>query len=217
MTILERRQREKEKRRNDAIETACRLFFEKGYDHVTFDEIAIEAELGKTTLFSYFKDEESIFFAVVNQGMKILKVLLSEEKLKTQNVDFGISYRLARHRFIMEFPSYYKNYDRFRSRYDTQFQNIQNSDALEAIELMKEFILNEISDINLGIKQGVYRSDVDPIIYVYLFLLIDGGYNNSEFICFMNEFGITPMQYLEKAYKMLSLSILKNEREESKS
>jgi hypothetical protein len=82
---------------------------------------------------------------------------------------------------------------------------------------MKEFIVNEISDISLGIKQGVYRADVDPIMHVYFSLLIDGSYSNSEFVCFMNEIDITPMQYLEKAYNILSLSILKNEKEESKS
>ena len=115
MTILERRQREKEQRRKSVIETACKLFATKGYDYVTLDDIAIESELGKTTLFSYYKDKESIFFAVINQGMKIYKVLLLEEKLKTQNDDFGASCKLARHRFIIEFPLYYQNYISFRN------------------------------------------------------------------------------------------------------
>ena len=44
------------------------------------DEIATEAELSKATLYLYFKDKESLFFAVVNRGIKILCSIIKEEK-----------------------------------------------------------------------------------------------------------------------------------------
>lgn len=61
MTLAERRQREKDQRRKSIINAASSLLFKKGYDKVTMDDIAGEAELSKATLFTYFKDKESIF------------------------------------------------------------------------------------------------------------------------------------------------------------
>ena len=49
MTVEERRQREKDVRRDSAINAASRLFYLKGYENVSMDEIARKAELGKTT------------------------------------------------------------------------------------------------------------------------------------------------------------------------
>ncbi|MCC7557829.1 MAG: TetR/AcrR family transcriptional regulator, partial [Methanobacteriaceae archaeon] len=40
MSIVERREREKKKRKNDIINAAERLFFSKGYDNVSMNDIA---------------------------------------------------------------------------------------------------------------------------------------------------------------------------------
>ena len=50
MSITSRREREKQKRRNDIINAAEKVFFAKGYDKVTMDEIANEAEVNKALL-----------------------------------------------------------------------------------------------------------------------------------------------------------------------
>jgi TetR/AcrR family transcriptional regulator len=46
------------------------------------DEIATEAELSKATLCLYFKDKESLFFAVVNRGIKILYSIVKKKRKK---------------------------------------------------------------------------------------------------------------------------------------
>ena len=48
------------------------------------DEIANEAELSKATIYTYFKDKESLFFAVVNSGIKILSAMITEEEERMQ-------------------------------------------------------------------------------------------------------------------------------------
>ena len=78
--LAERKQREKEQRREHILRAAERLFFSRSYDDVSMDEIATEAELSKATLYLYFKDKESLFFAVVNRGIKILCSIIKEEK-----------------------------------------------------------------------------------------------------------------------------------------
>ena len=68
MTQEERRKREIEQRRETAINAANRLFYLNGYENVTVDDIASEAEISKTTLYSYFNDKEALFFAVSQPG-----------------------------------------------------------------------------------------------------------------------------------------------------
>jgi AcrR family transcriptional regulator len=91
MTIEERRKREKDQRRENAINAANRLFFLKGYENVSMEDIAIEAELSKTTLYYYF-NKESLFFTVVKNGIKILGDIIVEEteSMQASGVKVGI-------------------------------------------------------------------------------------------------------------------------------
>ena len=47
MGITERREREKEQRKNDIVDAAERVFFKRGHEYATMDDVAIEAELSK--------------------------------------------------------------------------------------------------------------------------------------------------------------------------
>jgi AcrR family transcriptional regulator len=55
-----RRARKKAATRNKIIETAIRLFSERGIQAVTVDEIAAEADVGKGTIYNYFPAKEDI-------------------------------------------------------------------------------------------------------------------------------------------------------------
>lgn len=81
MTLTERKQLEKAKQREDILDDAEKLFFSRGYDGVSMDEITNEVELNKATLYLYFKDKESLFFAVINRGIKMQE--RSSSSLKT--------------------------------------------------------------------------------------------------------------------------------------
>ena len=51
MGIAERREREREQRRNTILDAAETVFFSKGINLATMDEVAEEAELSKGTLY----------------------------------------------------------------------------------------------------------------------------------------------------------------------
>ena len=51
MSLIDRKEREKEQRRNDIINAAEKLFFSKGYDNASMNDIANEVELSKATLY----------------------------------------------------------------------------------------------------------------------------------------------------------------------
>jgi AcrR family transcriptional regulator len=45
------------------VETARRLFTERGFDAVTVDEVAREAEVSRKTVFNYFPTKEDLFYS----------------------------------------------------------------------------------------------------------------------------------------------------------
>jgi AcrR family transcriptional regulator len=72
MGIVERKEREKEHRKEEIIDAAQKVFFEKGLSEATMDEIAEAAELSKGTLYLYYKSKEDLYLAVMMRGMEKL-------------------------------------------------------------------------------------------------------------------------------------------------
>jgi len=61
-TAPDRRTRKRLATRQSISDTATRLFFERGFDQVTVDEIAEEADVGRMTVFNHFPRKEDMFF-----------------------------------------------------------------------------------------------------------------------------------------------------------
>lgn len=174
LTVAERRQREKNQRRETVINVASKLFFSKGYEKVSIDEIANYAELSKATVYTYFKDKESLFFAVVNRGIKILRSMITEEEERMQSADNNFEVmRAAFGRFILEYPDYARAYFYFRSgRFNPSNDESMNPDAKEVLKFTKGNFEEGILNVRLGVESGVFRSDVNPIVLVALHILI---------------------------------------------
>jgi len=61
MGIAERKKRERENRRNHILQTAKRLFFRDGFQAVTVEQIASEAELAKGSIYLHFRSKEELY------------------------------------------------------------------------------------------------------------------------------------------------------------
>jgi TetR/AcrR family transcriptional regulator len=122
MGVIERKEREKIQRRNAIIDAAESVFFKRGIESASMDEVAQEAELSKGTLYLYFKSKEELYRAIILRGFIILKRQLKEathpEETGFQNVK-AISEAYTRfayeHSGYFDAILYYQN-DLFNSR-----------------------------------------------------------------------------------------------------
>jgi AcrR family transcriptional regulator len=73
MGIQERKEREKERRRQQIMVAAKRVFSERGFTRATMEDIAQEAELSPGTLYLYFKNKEELYASL---SLRILQYLL---------------------------------------------------------------------------------------------------------------------------------------------
>ncbi|MFZ7126000.1 MAG: TetR/AcrR family transcriptional regulator [Desulfobacterales bacterium] len=80
MGIQERKEREKERRRQQIMVAAKRVFSEKGFNKATMEDIAQEAELSPGTLYLYFKNKEELYASL---SLRILQYLL----IRVEHVD----------------------------------------------------------------------------------------------------------------------------------
>jgi AcrR family transcriptional regulator len=63
--IRKRKLREKKLRTQSILEAAKKIFFAKGYAKATMDEIALQAEISKPTIYQYFKSKDDLFFSLM--------------------------------------------------------------------------------------------------------------------------------------------------------
>ncbi len=177
MTLKERRQREKDQRRENILSAAENLFFSRGYDNVSMDEIANEAELSKPALYYYFKDKESLFSAVVNRGIKILRAMILEELKNAQTIGLKVgAMNLAVAKFGQEYPDYARSLDYFWSgRFDLSNPRRYDPEAKEIIEFSCENYKRTISIVKNGIEDGAFRPDANPFLVAVLIALVGSG------------------------------------------
>lgn len=109
MGIQERKEREKGHRRDEILDAAQTVFFEKGLQNCTMDEIAEAAELSKGTLYLYYKSKEDLYLSVMMRGMGVLHDMFARAISQAANpIDalqrIGDTY----YRFFLEHRNFYR-------------------------------------------------------------------------------------------------------------
>ena len=161
MGTAERREREKEQRRNDIIDAAEKIFFSKGMETATMDEIADEAELSKGTLYLYFKSKEELFHAICQRGGAILLELFNKY---TQKGSSGLDKIHLIGEAYYEFSQKYPDYFSVIKRADAlQHCDCENSEEALKAKLQGEQTLGLVGKVVAeGISDGSIRSTLDP-------------------------------------------------------
>lgn len=85
--------------REHISDVATRLFMERGFDQVTVDEIAEDANVGRMTVFNYFPHKEDLFF---DRNEEIRAVLRDTLQQRDPGVTPVEAYRLLAHHFVAQ-------------------------------------------------------------------------------------------------------------------
>ncbi len=158
MKTAGRRQREREKRKEEILDAAKRLFFSKSYDDVSMDEIADAAELNKATLYLYYKNKEALFAAVVLLGVEILKekYLLCMEK-KTSGLVRVALMGQAYYEFSQTHPDYLRLIHFYGSERFSK-ENPYTEDIGKGYGVCRTILSDAIRE---GIEDKTIRSDIN--------------------------------------------------------
>jgi AcrR family transcriptional regulator len=156
MGIIERKEREKQQRREDIVSAAEKVFFEKGIDIATMDDVAEMAELSKGTLYLYFKSKTELHFAICVRGLEMMKELFANsvrpDKTAIENlVAIGQAY--------VQFASEHANY--FKTM--MHFEGISEEDLINSTfsHSPKDDVMNFLYDIlEKGKQEGTIRTDI---------------------------------------------------------
>lgn len=204
MGVAERKEREKQRRRQDIIDAAEKIFFSKGYENSSMDDVAREAELSKGTLYLYFHSKEDLYAAIVGRGARILRDLFQNATLNQPTGLFKVrSIGQAFMRFFNEYPNYYDAMMFDQSKFSELDCNCENEkEALLIKKSSNDILINAVSE---GINDGSISKEVDPvkismILWGQTMGILQLARNKGEILS--NIFGVEPQEIIEEYFKM---------------
>lgn len=164
MGIAERKEREKLQRREDIIDAAEKVFFSRGFETATMDEVAVEAELSKGTLYLYFKSREDLQFAVFMRGMEHLLKMMRDH---LGDGDNGYRRLLGLADAFVRFSRDYRNYFNLLMHYESSRMGMLkiNEEQLQ-VYLKEQSPLALVGEqVALGIMDGSLRDDLPAEVF----------------------------------------------------
>jgi AcrR family transcriptional regulator len=149
----DRRARKRVATRASISDAATRLFFERGFDQVTIDEIAEAADVARMTVFNHFPRKEDMFFDLDEEARAELLAALQTRKSCVGPVE---ALRLFAHTVV----SARRPYVEFCNSSQMFIETIEASPALKA---RARAIRDElVRDVSKAVAQSVGRSPGDP-------------------------------------------------------
>lgn len=165
----ERKDKVKEIRKEDIVDAAERVFFAKGFDGATMDDIAREAEYTKRTIYAYFSSKDDLTDAIMLRAFRTLNTL-TETKLKEADISNGLEKVVLQGRafveFILTYPHYFRTMEVCQTRTkETNYQNKGQNESFQAGEVGIKLLMESVAE---GINDGSIRNDVDPVVATFV-------------------------------------------------
>jgi AcrR family transcriptional regulator len=159
----DRRSRKRIATRQGISDAATRLFVERGFDHVTVDEIAAVADVGRMTVFNHFPRKEDMFFDRDEEGREALREALRQRDPRVAPIE---ALRLLAHRLIAE----ERPYVRFFAGSQSFVETIEGSETLKA---RARAIRDELAQVvTVALSECVGRDATDPDAHLAAGLLL---------------------------------------------
>lgn len=209
MKNLSRRERERLAHEEEVIEAAERVFGEKGFDGALMDEIALDAQFTKRTVYLYFGTKEELFFAAALSGFKKFFSFLQKA---SENAQPGFE-KLRQgcrgyYRFYKEHPNTMRligeiGYVKKRAGEGSQRLN-------ELMNFDNEMFKWVAQVINEGKRDGSIRRDIDAMKTTFSIIFMMTGFFNQLTMTgttFMAHFSLDPEDFSNYSMDLLLNSI----------
>lgn len=152
-TPLDRRSRKRLATRQSISDAATHLFIERGFDHVTVDEIAEAADVGRMTVFNHFPRKEDMFFDRDEEGREMLRRAVRQRDPAVSPIE---TLRLFMYRLVTDRNPAVE----FSARTQAFFQTIEGSETLKA---RARAIRDELTQLmTVALSESVGRDPTDP-------------------------------------------------------
>ena len=159
----DRRSRRRLATRQAISNIATRLFFERGFDHVTVDEIAAAADVGRMTVFNHFPRKEDMFFDRDKEGGEILREALRHGDPRIAPIE---TLRLLARGLVAEQSPMVE----FSARSQGFIETIEGSETLKA---RARAIRDELAQVvTVALAECVGREPTDPFAHLTAGLLL---------------------------------------------
>ena len=133
------------------------------FDHVTVDEIAAAADVGRMTVFNHFPRKEDMFFHRDEEGREILREALRQRDPRVAPIE---TLRLLTHRLTAEESPFV----RFTAGSQGFIETIEGSETLKA---RAGAIRDELAQfVMVAISECVGREPTDPVAHLAAGLLL---------------------------------------------
>lgn len=205
MGIKERKEREKEARREEILNAAEKVFFEKGLAAATMDEIAELAELSKGTIYLYYKCKEDLYVAASLRGWDIMERLF-REATSTGEPTLKLLNNLGNAYFT--FFKEYRDYYRMSYYIDAKLMHSQVSEETDELcTRSSERIWGIVSGVAEKAQiEGLIRKEIIPVeIAVMLWANSDSLMRlmDQDQTRWKEEMGINLEELLKKSNRLL--------------
>ncbi|WP_160672155.1 TetR/AcrR family transcriptional regulator [Clostridium sp. C8-1-8] len=163
MGVSERKEKEKEIRRNDIVDAAEKVFFSKGYDLATMDDVAKTAEFSKRTIYVYFNSKEQIYFEIMIRGYKLLITMIGEYVSNSKDNGIAKIRKLGEvfYNFSKNNPNYFyaiMNYENGELDFSSGVPDKSREQCYELGERIFQYLCDFLQQ---GIRENMIREDID--------------------------------------------------------
>jgi AcrR family transcriptional regulator len=163
MGINERKKREKELRREIIVDAAEKIIQVKGFEGMTMDDVAVIAELGKGTIYLYFKSKTDLYHAVICRGLRLLKSSFEKAvRKKASGIENLLAIGRAYYDFCFAYPLYF-NAMMHQEVLEVDWEKVVQGEGVKCCEEASNQIFALMAElIRRGIHDGSIRADLQP-------------------------------------------------------
>lgn len=162
----------KEDTKTKIINTAIKLFAEKGFSDTSMSQIANNADVGKGTIYWHFDSKEDLFLSIIREkGQSYFEKVLALDESDLEPEEIIYQYIKDRIEFI-------------ENNYEVARMLINNNDVInrEFKEIMQNRHQKMVSvlenTINKGIEKGVFRSGNSDEYALMIINAANSAHNN---------------------------------------